>query len=203
MSDNEEKKVHGRRFADETYNESKEEVVEDVDGTVEEKSDEPQMQYENEPQSEVDILNRKIADQTLELDEKEDRIKRLMAEFENFKKRSEKERTLLYNSVMGDVATKLLPVVDNLEKAANANTEDKSYQEGIEMVLKQFKDVLDSNGVKEIEAVGKPFDPSLHEAVGTVQDDSLDANTVKEEYRKGYMIGDKVLRHSLVVVANA
>jgi molecular chaperone GrpE len=161
------------------------------------------MQYENEPQSEVEILNRKIADQALELDEKEDRIKRLMAEFENFKKRSEKERTLLYNSVMGDVATKLLPVVDNLEKAAKANTEDKSYQEGIEMVLKQFKDVLDSNGVKEIEAVGKPFDPSLHEAVGTVQDDSLDANTVKEEYRKGYMIGDKVLRHSLVVVANA
>ena len=138
-----------------------------------------------------------------QLEEQEDRLKRLMAEFENFKKRSEKERTLLYNSVMGDVATKLLPVVDNLEKAAKANTEDKGYQEGVEMVLKQFKDVLDSNGVKEIEAVGKPFDPSLHEAVGTVQDDSLDANTVKEEYRKGYMIGDKVLRHSLVVVANA
>ena len=199
MSDNEEKKVHGKRFADET-NDIKEEKNEEVSGEV---NQEPKMQYENEPETEVDILNRKIADQALELDEKEDRIKRLMAEFENFKKRSEKERTLLYNSVMGDVATKLLPVVDNLEKAAKANTEDKGYQEGVEMVLKQFKEVLDSNGVKEIEAVGKPFDPSLHEAVGTVQDDSLDANTVKEEYRKGYMIGDKVLRHSLVVVANA
>ena len=203
MSDNEERKVHGKRFADETYTETKEEAVENVNNEAKEQSDEPKMQYENEPQSEVEILNRKIADQTLELDEKEDRIKRLMAEFENFKKRSEKERTLLYNSVMGDVATKLLPVVDNLEKAAKANTEDKGYQEGVEMVLKQFKDVLDANGIKEIEAVGKPFDPSLHEAVGTVQDDSLDANTVKEEYRKGYVIGDKVLRHSLVVVANA
>ena len=199
MSENEENRVHGKRFADET-NDIKEEKNEEVSGKV---NQEPKMQYENEPETEVDILNRKIADQALELDEKEDRIKRLMAEFENFKKRSEKERTLLYNSVMGDVATKLLPVVDNLEKAAKANTEDKGYQEGVEMVLKQFKEVLDSNGVKEIEAVGKPFDPSLHEAVGTVQDDSLDANTVKEEYRKGYMIGDKVLRHSLVVVANA
>ena len=199
MSENEENRVHGKRFADET-NDIKEEKNEEVSGEV---NQEPKMQYENEPETEVDILNRKIADQALELDEKEDRIKRLMAEFENFKKRSEKERTLLYNSVMGDVATKLLPVVDNLEKAAKANTEDKGYQEGVEMVLKQFKEVLDSNGVKEIEAVGKPFDPSLHEAVGTVQDDSLDANTVKEEYRKGYMIGDKVLRHSLVVVANA
>ena len=199
MSENEENRVHGKRFADET-NDIKEEKNEEVSGEV---NQEPKIQYENEPETEVDILNRKIADQALELDEKEDRIKRLMAEFENFKKRSEKERTLLYNSVMGDVATKLLPVVDNLEKAAKANTEDKGYQEGVEMVLKQFKEVLDSNGVKEIEAVGKPFDPSLHEAVGTVQDDSLDANTVKEEYRKGYMIGDKVLRHSLVVVANA
>ena len=199
MSENEENRVHGKRFADET-NDIKEEKNEEVSGEV---NQEPKMQYENEPETEVDILNRKIADQALELDEKEDRIKRLMAEFENFKKRSEKERTLLYNSVMGDVATKLLPVVDNLEKAAKANTEDKGYQEGVEMVLKQFKEVLYSNGVKEIEAVGKPFDPSLHEAVGTVQDDSLDANTVKEEYRKGYMIGDKVLRHSLVVVANA
>ena len=203
MSENEENRVHGKRFADKTYTETKEEVVENVNNEAKEQADEPKMQYENEPQSEVEILNRKIADQALELDEKEDRIKRLMAEFDNFKKRSEKERTLLYNSVMGDVATKLLPVVDNLEKAAKANTEDKGYQEGVEMVLKQFKDVLDSNGVKEIEAVGKPFDPSLHEAVGTVQDDTLDANTVKEEYRKGYMIGDKVLRHSLVVVANA
>lgn len=160
------------------------------------------MKFENEPKTEVEILQDKIDSQKEEIDEKDDRIKRLMAEFENFKKRSDKERTGMYNSVMGDVVMKLLPVLDNLEKAAVSESQDTGYKEGIEMVLKQFKDVLVSNGVKEIEAVGKTFDPSLHEAVSTVEDATLGKNIVKEEFRKGYMIGDKVLRHSLVVVAN-
>lgn len=160
------------------------------------------MKFENEPKTEVEILQAKIDSQKEEIDEKDDRIKRLMAEFENFKKRSDKERTGMYNSVMGDVVMKLLPVLDNLEKAAVSESQDTGYKEGIEMVLKQFKDVLVSNGVKEIEAVGKTFDPSLHEAVSTVEDATLGKNIVKEEFRKGYMIGDKVLRHSLVVVAN-
>ncbi len=162
----------------------------------------PNMKFETEPQTEVDVLNKKIEDQKQELDEREDRIKRLMAEFENFKKRNDKERTGMYNSVMGDVVTSLLPVVDNLEKAANSETQDKKYKEGIEMCLTQFKDVLAQNGVKEIEAVGKPFDPSLHEAVSLVEDKNLGEKIVKEEFRKGYTIGDRVLRHSLVVVAN-
>lgn len=160
------------------------------------------MKYEKEPKTEVDILNAKIEEQKQELDGREDRIKRLMAEFENFKKRSDKERTGMYNSVMGDVVMKLLPVLDNLEKAVESTTQDEQYKSGIELVMKQFKEVLSSNGVKEIEAVGQPFDPSLHEAVSLVEDSSLGAKIVKEEYRKGYMIGDRVLRHSLVVVAN-
>ena len=125
-----------------------------------------------------------------------------MAEFENFKKRSDKERTNLYSSVMGDVVTALLPVLDNLEKASQAETKDEQYKSGIQMVLTQFKEVLKNNGVTEIEAVGKKFDPSIHEAVSLVEDKSLGEKEIKEEYRKGYMIGDKVLRHSLVVVAN-
>jgi molecular chaperone GrpE len=164
------------------------------------------MEEENvvqENDEKVKELTNQIEEKKAELEEKDDRLKRLMAEFDNFKKRSQKERENLYNSLISDIFQKLLPVIDNLEKAVSVKTEDENYKQGVEMVLKQFKDVLDSNGVKEIEAVGKPFDPSLHEAVGTVQDDALDANTVKEEYRKGYMIGDKVLRHSLVVVANA
>ncbi len=160
------------------------------------------MKFETEPKSELDILKAKIDSQKEEIDEKDDRIKRLMAEFDNFKKRSDKERVGLYNSVMGDVITKLLPVIDNLEKAVASETQDSGYKEGVEMVLKQFKDVLTSNGVKEIETVGKLFDPSLHEAVSTVEDSTLGKNIIKEEFRKGYMIGDKVLRHSLVVVAN-
>ena len=152
--------------------------------------------------SEEEKLKKKIDIQNKELEEKEDRIKRLMAEFENFKKRSDKERTNLYSSVMGDVVTALLPVLDNLEKASQAETKDEQYKSGIQMVLTQFKEVLKNNGVTEIEAVGKKFDPSIHEAVSLVEDKTLGEKEIKEEYRKGYMIGDKVLRHSLVVVAN-
>ena len=164
-----------------------------------------QVKDENESldmNSEIKSLKEKLAKQKDDLEEKDDRIKRLMAEFENFKKRSDKERTNLYNSVMGDVITSLLPVLDNLEKASKTETKDEQYKNGIEMVLNQFKDVLKANGVTEIETVGKKFDPSIHEAVSLVQDENLGEKEIKEEFRKGYMIGDKVLRHSLVVVAN-
>lgn len=137
-----------------------------------------------------------------EIEEKDDRIKRLMAEFENFKKRSQKERDVLYNSLVSEIFQSLLPVIDNLEKAAAVQTEDANYKQGVEMVLKQFQDVLVANGVKEIESVGKTFNPELHEAIGSVVDENLGEKEIKEEYRKGYTIGDKVIRHSLVVVAN-
>lgn len=143
-----------------------------------------------------------IETQKQELEEKDDRIKRLIAEFENFKKRSSKERENLYSSIMGDIVTSFLPIIDNLEKAVQIKTSDEEYKQGIELVLKQFKDVLEANGVKEIESVGHTFNPELHEAVTSVADDNLGIQEIKEEYRKGYMIGDKVIRHSLVVVAN-
>lgn len=157
---------------------------------------------ETESNNELKVLKEKLAKQKEDIEDKDDRIKRLMAEFENFKKRSDKERTGLYNSVMGDVIVSLLPILDNLEKAAKTETKDEQYKNGIEMVVKQFKDVLKNNGVTEIETVGKKFDPSLHEAVSLVQDDKLGEKEIKEEFRKGYMLGDRVLRHSLVVVAN-
>jgi len=143
-----------------------------------------------------------IESQKQEIEEKDDRIKRLIAEFENFKKRSSKERENLYNSIIGDIVTSFLPIIDNLEKAVQTKTDDQEYKQGIELVLKQFKDVLESNGVKEIESVGQTFNPELHEAITSVEDANLGVQEIKEEYRKGYMIGDKVIRHSLVVVAN-
>lgn len=151
---------------------------------------------------EVEELKQQLETQKSELEEKDDRLKRLMAEFDNFKKRSAKERELLYNSLISDIAISFLPVIDNLEKAVSVKTEDENYRLGVELVLKQFKDVLSSNGVKEIEAVGKTFDPELHEAVSSVEDENLGTQEIKEEYRKGYIIGNKVIRHSLVVVAN-
>jgi len=152
--------------------------------------------------SEETKLKDTILLQKQELDEKEDRLKRLMAEFDNFKKRSAKEREGLYNSLISDIFTSMLPVIDNLEKAATAQTEDEGYKQGVELVLKQFKDVLTANGVQEIEAVGQTFDPEVHEAVGSVVDETLGEKEIKEEYRKGYKIGNKVIRHSMVVVAN-
>lgn len=135
-------------------------------------------------------------------DELDDRYKRILAEFENFKKRSGKEREGLYNSILSDVVKVFLPVVDNLENALKVETKDENYKKGIELLLKQFKDVLASKGVEEIKALGETFDPELHEAVSSIQDDNLGEKEIAQEYRKGYKIGSKIIRHSMVVVAN-
>lgn len=135
-------------------------------------------------------------------EELDDRYKRILAEFENFKKRSGKEREGLYNSILSDVVEVMLPIVDNLENAVKVETSDENYKQGIELVLKQFKDVLSSKGVEEIKALGETFDPELHEAVGSIQDDNLGEKEIAQEYRKGYKLGNKVVRHSMVVVAN-
>lgn len=157
---------------------------------------------QEEGMEEVVELKDKVAKLELDLSDKDDRLKRLMAEFENFKKRSSKEREQLYNSLVGDIMTSILPVMDNLEKAAAAETTDENYKQGVLMVLKQFSDVLNANGVTPIEAVGKTFDPELHEAIHSVQDPELGEKEIKEEFRKGYTIGNKVIRHSMVIVAN-
>ena len=137
-----------------------------------------------------------------ELEDVKDRHTRLIAEFDNLKKRNAKERDMLYNSIMSDVVKSLLPVIDNLEKAASAESKDEEYKKGVEMCLDQFKEVLKVNGVTEIEAVGKPFDPELHEAISVIQDPNLGEKVIAQEYRKGYKIGNRVIRHSLVIVAN-
>lgn len=155
-----------------------------------------------ENSDEIIELKKQIDSQKIELAETEDRLKRVAAEFDNYKKRSSKEKEGMYNSLLGDIIGSFLPILDNLEKALEAQTEDENYKQGIELVLKQFKDVLAANGVKEIEAIGKTFDPELHEAVSSVIDESLGEKEIKQEYRKGYIIGNKVIRHSMVIVAN-
>lgn len=137
-----------------------------------------------------------------DLDELTDRYKRVMAEFENYKKRAQKDKETLYGRTLSDVIEIILPVLDNLENAAKAETQDASYKQGVEMVLKQFKDVLASRGVEEIKAIGETFDPTLHEAVSSVDDPNVESQKIVQEYRKGYKFGSKVIRHSMVVVAN-
>lgn len=164
--------------------------------------EEKQKQEVNQNADEIIELKKQIDSQKIELAETEDRLKRVAAEFDNYKKRSSKEREGLYSSILSDAVSDFLPILDNLEKALEAKTEDVNYKQGIELVLKQFKDVLASKGVKEIEAVGKTFDPELHEAVGSVVDENLCEKEIKQEYRKGYIIGNRVIRHSMVIVAN-
>ncbi len=151
---------------------------------------------------EIIELKKQIESQKVQIDETEDRLKRVAAEFDNYKKRSAKERDTLYNSLIADIVSNFLPIMDNLEQAVAAETKDEEYRKGIELVLKQFKDVLASKGVKEIETVGKTFDPELHEAVSSIVDENLGEKEIAQEYRKGYMIGSKVIRHSMVIVAN-
>jgi len=161
---------------------------------------------ENENKTEEEIKevknNDELQTKQIELDELNDRYKRVFAEFENYKKRTQKEKENLYNSILGDIIMTVLPVIDNLEIAVNAECKDENYKQGVELVQKQFKEFLAKNKVQEIPALGETFDPSQHEAVSSIQDDSKGIQEIVQEYRKGYKIGEKVIRHSMVVVAN-
>lgn len=144
--------------------------------------------------------NTTLQEKQLELDDLNDRYKRIMAEFENYKKRSQKEKENLYNSVLGDIIVGMLPIMDNLDGAASAECKDEKYKQGVELVQKQFKDFLQKHKVEEIKTEGETFDPSLHEAISMVQDPEKGSQEIVQEYRKGYKLGSKVIRHSMVVV---
>ncbi len=127
----------------------------------------------------------------------------VMAEFDNFKKRTIKEKEKIYVDSVGDTVAKLLPVIDNLERAMAAFTDtDNEFYKGFELVLKQTKEIFEKMGVTEIVSVGETFDPEYHNAVMHVDDESVDENTVVEEFQKGYMYKDKVIRYAMVKVAN-
>ena len=144
----------------------------------------------------------KLDDLQILYDDLDDRYKRLFAEFENYKKRSQKERDNIYGMITGDVVATMLPIMDNLEKAADNKTEDTAYQEGVKLVARQFQESLKRLGLEEIETVGQKFNPEFHEAVSHVDDETKGEQEIVQEYRKGYKIGNKVVRHSMVIVAN-
>lgn len=134
----------------------------------------------------------------------QDQVLRQMAEFDNFRKRTEKEKEQSFSNGAASVVEKLLPIIDNFERAIASRKEDTdaAYADGVEMIYKQFNTVLEGLGIKAIEAVGKEFDPSLHNAVMHIDDENYGENEVVEELQKGYTYGDTVLRHSMVKVAN-
>lgn len=139
------------------------------------------------------------------IEELTDRLTRQMAEFDNFRKRTEKEKSQMYEIGAKDIIEKILPVVDNFERGIAAVPEDEKsnpFAEGMEKIYKQLMTTLEEVGVKPIEAVGKEFDPDFHNAVMHVEDEELGENIITEEFQKGYLYRDSVVRHSMVKVAN-
>ena len=139
------------------------------------------------------------------IEELTDKLTRQMAEFDNFRKRTEKEKSQMYEVGAKDIIEKILPVVDNFERGLAAVTEEEkenAFVQGMEKVYKQLMTTLEGIEVKPIEAVGKEFDPNFHNAVMHVEDENLGENIVAEEFQKGYLYRDSVVRHSMVKVAN-
>ena len=127
---------------------------------------------------------------------------RLLAEYDNYRKRSQKEKDNLYGEVRADVVTKFLPVYDNLMRALNQGTEDEAYRKGVEMIMNQFCSTLEKLGVTKTESLGQKFDPKFHNAVMHVEDDEKGENEIVEVFQDGFMLGDKVIRFAMVKVAN-
>ena len=139
------------------------------------------------------------------IEELTDRVRRQMAEFDNFRKRTEKEKTQMFETGAKSIVEKILPVVDNFERGLAAVTEEEKgtpFVEGMEKIYKQMMTVLEEAGVKPIEAVGQEFDPNLHNAVMHVEDEGFGESIIAEEFQKGYTYRDSVVRHSMVKVAN-
>ncbi len=141
----------------------------------------------------------------IKIEELTDQLRRSMAEFDNFRKRTEKEKSAMFEIGAKDIIERVLPVIDNFERGLSSMPEDVKgtpFADGMEMIYKQLLKNLEDAGVKPIEAVGQPFDPNFHNAVMHVEDENLGENVVAQELQKGYMYRDSVVRHSMVQVAN-
>ena len=131
-----------------------------------------------------------------------DKFLRLAAEYENFRRRSQKEKDALYGDIKADTVAKFLPVYDNLERALKQGTEDEAYRKGVEMIMTQFTSTLEKLGVTPIECLGEKFDPEMHNAVMHVDDEEKGENEIVEVFQKGFRLGEKVIRFAMVKVAN-
>ena len=183
--------------------EVQEEAVESVEETAEEKpakeakkADKKKAKADKKNDAKCEAMQAKI-------DELEDRVKRQMAEFENFRKRTEKEKAMMFETGAKSVIDKILPVVDNFERGLATIPEDdenSAFASGMKMIYKQMMDELDKIGVKPIEAVGQEFDPNFHNAVMQVESEEYESGVVAQELLKGYMYHESVVRHSMVAV---
>ena len=152
--------------------------------------------------TEVEALREELETLQKAKDELYDKYLRTLAEYDNFRKRSQREKDAIYGDATIDTVKKLLPVLDNFERALNYECKDEEFKKGIALIQNTLIEVFDNLGVKEIPAVDEQFDPNLHEAVMHIDNPAYGENVVTDVYRKGYMLGDKVVRHTMVTVAN-
>ena len=155
-----------------------------------------------EEKTELESLREELETLQKEKDELYDKYLRTLAEYDNFRKRSQREKDAIYGDATVDAVKKLLPVLDNFERALNYECKDEEFKKGIALIQNTLVEVFDNLGVKEIPAMDAQFDPNLHEAVMHIDNPAYEENIVTDVYRKGYMLGDKVIRHTMVVVAN-
>ena len=154
-------------------------------------------------QEEIEALKGQVEKLTGDLQEKKDRLLRLQADFDNFRRRSAKEREEISAVVTQNFCKDMLPLLDNFERAMAAETKDvEAFQKGVEMNFTQFQEVLKKNGLEQIEAVGQKFDPNFHQAVMRVEDPEKEDDTVAQELQKGYMVKGRVIRPSMVQVVS-
>ena len=184
-----------------------EETVKAEEASEEKESTGGEKPEETDSGEEPEMLKKKKKKDKMEekIEELEDRVKRQMAEFDNFRKRTEKEKSHMYEVGARDVIEKILPVVDNFERGLASVPEDQKENPvivGMDKIYNQLMTTLTDLGVEPIEAVGEEFDPNYHNAVMHVEDEELGENVVAEEFLKGYMYKDTVIRHSMVKVAN-
>ncbi len=154
-------------------------------------------------QEEIEALKGQVEKLTGDLQEKKDRLLRLQADFDNFRRRSAKEREEISAVVTQNFCKDMLPLLDNFERAMAAETKDvEAFQKGVEMIFTQFQELLKKNGLEQIEAVGQKFDPNFHQAVMRVEDPEKEDDTVAQELQKGYMVKGRVIRPSMVQVVS-
>ncbi len=161
-----------------------------------------QAKVEAEEQTEQVETPDPAAEMAAKLAEQEDKFLRLAAEYDNFRKRTAKEREALWTEVKASTAAAFLPVYDNLERAIKQETSDEAYKKGVEMTMNQLREVFAGLGIEEIPALGQPFDPNLHNAVMHIDDETFGENEIAEVFQTGFRCGEKVIRFSMVKVAN-
>ncbi len=156
----------------------------------------------SEETSELETVKAELESLQKEKDELYDRYLRTLAEYDNFRKRSQREKDGVYNDAVADTVTKLLPILDSFDRAANYECPSAEYKKGIDLIGNSIKEAFDQLGIKEIPALGEQFDPKYHNAVMHNENPAYGENVITDVYRKGYMLGDKVIRYSMVIVAN-